>query len=130
MSMDIQVGLEVAEKIDDRINLLDGVIDLTNEMYEGGTDVTLPGADENDRTVTAPTMGGEEITFTADQAGQYIHLDGMPGDNNGVFDMGSVQGSLAVGLYQQMTDTISQGLTSTIDQAKRVDTKMQRTMSS
>ncbi|HTY12895.1 MAG TPA: hypothetical protein VMD02_01760, partial [Candidatus Omnitrophota bacterium] len=75
------------------------------------------------------------------QAGTYVSLEGMPGGEvadingdgikeTGVFDMGSTQGTLAVGLYQQITDTISQGLTSSIDQSKKIDTQIKRTLNS
>ncbi len=119
--INMEVALDCAKMIDDRLNLLEHVNTLTADG-DGSTDIS--------------TSDGKNL-----QAGTYVSLDGMPGGvsadinndgvkENGVFDMGSTQGTLAVGLYQQITDTISQGLTSSIDQSKKIDTQIKRTLNS
>jgi len=120
--IDINTALEVAEKIDDRVNLLENAFSV-KEDGAGGTDVVK--YDSNNSNISDADANGL-------QAGEYIKLDGMPGgtNDNGVFDMSSTQGALALGLYQQMTDTIAQGLTSTIDQGKKIDTQIKRTLNS
>ena len=131
--IDINTALEVAGKIDDRINLLDGAFSV-GEDGAGGTDVLT-------------TPDGKKLDAQGLKAGEYIQLQGMPKgetadmdgkvDKNGktaketgIFNMGDTKGALALGLYQQMTDTIAQGLTSTIDQGKKIDTQIKRTLNS
>jgi hypothetical protein len=46
----------------------------------------------------------------------------------GIFAMGTVAGTLALGLYQQATDTLSQGLTSATDSEKKAKEKVKRDM--
>lgn len=118
--LDMQSALEVAEKIDDRMNLLEHV----HSVGEEGV------------------AAGDVSSNEALKAGTYIGLEGMPGGESSVtftegttrvtehnvFDMGSTEGALAVGFYQQITDTLSQGLTSAIDQAKKISTQMARSL--
>lgn len=54
----------------------------------------------------------------------------LAGKSLGSVDMGSTKGTLAVGFYQQITDTITQTLTSAIDQAKKIRCKIKRTLQS
>src|SRR3989339_1473540 len=102
MGVNLNAALDVAELIDARINsVLENVMVIKNDG-DGTNDVS--------------TLDNKQI-FDADgnavQAGTYVSLDGMPSGETlydsegnviatGVFDMGSTEGALAVGLYQQM----------------------------
>lgn len=110
--------LEVGAKIDERINILDNWFTV-GEDGGGGDDIV--------------TGNGDAIDTSNLGAGEYLKLDGLDGgvaglDDtpvNGIFDMGSVQGALAVGIFQGITDNVSQITTSQGDQHKQVTKAMQ-----
>lgn len=105
--------LEVGAKIDDRINILDNWFTV-GEEGAGGDDIV--------------TAGGETVNTEGLGTGEYLKLDGLDGGvtgedakvHQGIFDMGSVQGALAVGLYQGITDNISQNTTATLQQNQQI----------
>ena len=112
--LDAQSVLDFGGKIDERVNILDKWFSI-GEDGAGAPDIVPPGCEDL-------------------PPGEYIHLPGMPGgctnengeEVSGVFDMSSIQGSLAVGLYQMGTDTMTNTLTSAIDQGKATDAKVQK----
>ena len=112
--LDAQSVLDFGGKIDERVNILDKWFSI-GEDGAGAPDIVPPGCEDL-------------------PPGEYIELPGMPGncegapEGSGVFDMSSIQGSLAVGLYQMGTDTMTSTLTSSIDQAKTTDTQIRKSV--
>ena len=121
----IATTLDVGKEIDSRLDLLQNVF----TIGDSGTGTTDVSVDANNNPL---------------QAGTYIGLDGMPGgfqyDINGdkaltgaenhCFDMGSTQGTLAVGFYQQITDNLSSTLTSSLDSFKKVLAAVKKSLQS
>lgn len=111
--------LEVGAKIDERINILDNWFTVSEDGGGSGDIVT---------------GNGDAIDTSNLGSGEYLKLDGLDGGvagldggtEQGIFDMGSVQGALAVGIYQGITDNISQITTSQGDQHKQVTMAMQK----
>ena len=130
MVANIQALLEVAERVDSLINnpLLSHVT--ANEGTATGTEVSVAGEDPcsiSDEAADELNASGQRADFEAAVseygAGEYAQTA-----SGGWVNLGSVKGTMAVGLDQMTADSLNQSGATVIEQSKAANAAIQRSI--